>query len=109
MATWHTLTTARAEWLDAPEGDAELGRLLAIGKQAVVAYAPHRDEIPDTWPYVQLQHARNVYRAMYTDQNGLDSIDGLDGGFGGPVRYRNLDASLRELLRPRTVFGGPVG
>src|SRR6187431_100117 len=45
MATWHTVESARDEWPDAPSdygdgGDDTLLTLLAVAKEAVIAYAP---------------------------------------------------------------------
>lgn len=108
MATWHTLETARDLWEDAPEEDDDLEELLDIAQDAVTTYGrPLADPnaIPPGWRRAQLEHARNVYRSMLASQDGSDDLD----GFGTPVRYRNLDAAIRELIRPRTVFGGPVG
>ena len=45
MATWHTVESARDQWADAPtdfgdSGDDTLLELLAVAKEAVLAYAP---------------------------------------------------------------------
>lgn len=37
---WHSLSSARNEWPDAPENDVQLFTLLSISKQQVAAYAP---------------------------------------------------------------------
>ena len=49
MAEWHTVETARDEWPGAPTdygdgGDDSLVALLAVAKEAVIAYAPAVDE-----------------------------------------------------------------
>lgn len=112
MATWHTPTTAAAAWEDAPD-QAELGELLEISKTAVLAYVHPKTEgesgvIPPAWRRVQLEHARNVYKSGYTVSTAEYAFDEVDG-YSAPSRYRDLAANLRELLRPRSVFGGPVG
>lgn len=112
MATWHTPATARDQWEDAPLEDPILDELLNTAQAAVLAYAPDLelvdDQIPDAWRIAQLRHARNIYRSEYSDGTGMVGLDGSDS-FGLPARFRDLDVSIRELLRPRRIFGGPVG
>lgn len=110
MAAWHTIATARAEWDDAPTDDAILSRLLEASKEAVLSYAPPTDtpeDVPGRYVIAQLRHARNVYRSEYSDRDGLAGLDGPES-FALPARFRDLDASIRELIRPRRALG-PVG
>lgn len=118
MATWHTTTTARDRWVDAPLDDDDLEELLDVAKQAVLAYAPALDDavsiedgyvvletadIPVNYRRAQLLHAKNIWNSEYATPSG-----DLDGGSFGLTTFP-LDWQIKQLLRPRTVFGGPVG
>ena len=111
MATWHTVESARDEWPDAPSdygdgGDDSLSTLLAVSREAVVAYAPavpvtdppaDPDVIPDGYRAAQLMQARNVWNASKASGSG-----DLDGGqFGIAVGFP-LDWQVRQLIRPKT-------
>jgi hypothetical protein len=120
MADWHTTETARNEWVDAPLDDGQLVQLLEVAKQAVLAYAPALPtatmgwvdgyyqptdtiSIPDNYRYAQLQQARNIWNsAAATPAGDFDS-----GSYG--LTTHPLDWQIKQILRPRTIFGGPVG
>jgi hypothetical protein len=117
MATWHTVTSARNEWADAPYdedgGDATLTELLAVAKAAVQAFAPDPatspsfiivDDIlvpvddvtiPDGYRRAQLMQARNVWNSSRAGASG----DFDDGSFG--LSSFPLDWQVRQLIRPK--------
>jgi hypothetical protein len=124
MATWHTIESARDEWPDAPSdygdgGDGTLTTLLAVSKEAVLAYAPSSaappeptyiqdedgyivevdpaDVIPDGWRAAQLMQARNVWNSSKSSSSG-----DLDGGQYGIAVGFPLDWQVRQLIRPKT-------
>jgi hypothetical protein len=118
MATWHTIETARDQWVDAPLDDEDLEELLEVARGAVLAYAPVvADElveadgyvttipttIPSSYRRAQLMQARNVFNASKAAPGG--EFDGSSYG----ITTHPLDWQIKQLLRPRTVFGGPVG
>lgn len=120
MASWHTLESARDQWVDAPLDDATLSELLEVARDAVLAYAPTLDdsllvdedgyvtpvvpdEVPTSYRHAQLMQARNVWNASYASPTG-----DLDGGSYSLTTFP-LDWQVKQLLRPRSVFGGPVG
>lgn len=120
MATWHTLETARDQWVDAPLDDDELQELLDVAKSAVLAYAPAvatesvenvggfvvpttTGDIPVSYRKAQIMQARNVWNSEQASPGG--NLDG--SGFG--LTIHPLDWQVKQLLRPRSVFGGPVG
>lgn len=121
MAEWHTPESARNAWVDAPLDDDQLDELLEVAKQAVLAYAPALPEGsyiidddgyivptgPDTVPVnyrsAQLMQARNVWNSSKASPTG--DFDGA----GYALTAFPLDWQVKQLLRPRSVFGGPVG
>lgn len=120
MAEWHTTESARDQWIDAPLDDEQLTELLEVAKQAVLAYAPALPEGsytledgmvvmvgPDTVPInyraAQLMQARNVWNSSKASPTG-----DFDGGSYSLTTFP-LDWQVKQLLRPRSVFGGPVG
>jgi hypothetical protein len=120
MADWHTTTSARDEWIDAPLDDAQLTDLLEVAKQAVLAYAPAlpedsyeivdgmvvavgEDTVPVNYRAAQLMQARNVWNSSKASPTG-----DFDGGSYSLTTFP-LDWQVKQLLRPRSVFGGPVG
>lgn len=119
MATWHTPETARDQWADAPLDDNDLVELLEVAQQAVLAYAPALPEddvtvedgyvipaaqnIPANYRRAQLMQARNIWNASNASTGG--EFDGSSYG----ITTHPLDWQIKQILRPRTVFGGPVG
>jgi hypothetical protein len=106
MATWHTVETARDEWPDAPTdygdgGDDSLGSLLAVAKEAVIAYAPAVEEaltdIPDGYRLAQLMQARNVWNSTVVSANRGE----FDSGQYGLTASYPLDWQVRQLIRPK--------
>lgn len=106
MADWHTPESARTQWVDAPLDDEQLQELLDVAKQAVLAYAPaidDPDDPPTNYRVAQLTQTKNVWNGSYASPSG-----DLDGGSFGLTTFP-LDWQVKQLLRPRSVFGGPVG
>ena len=106
MAEWHDLESARDEWPDAPTdygdgGDDSLATLLAVAKEAVIAYAPAVEEalttIPDSYRQAQLMQARNVWNSQKVSVGG-----DFDGGQYGLSAGFPLDWQVRQLIRPKT-------
>lgn len=120
MAEWHTLVSARDQWVDAPLNDEELQELLDVAQNAVLAYAPTLvegaliiedgivvvagpNDIPVSYRHAQLTQARNVWNSSKASPSG-----DFDNGEYGLTSFP-LDWQVKQLLRPRTVFGGVVG
>jgi hypothetical protein len=106
MASWHTVDTARDEWVDAPfdadDGDTILVSLLSAAKSAVLAYAPvldtttwPSDTCPDGYRIGQLMQARNIWNSTKANPSG-----DFDGGQYGLTTFP-LDWQVRQLLRPK--------
>lgn len=62
--------------------------------------------IPVSFRVAQLMQARNVWNSSQANPNGGDTFDGV--GFGITTTHP-LDWQIKQLLRPRSVFGGVVG
>ena len=121
MATWHTIDTARNEWLGAPINDSVLQNLLDVARAEVIAYAPaitteihledgivsnvDEDYVPDSYRWAHLQHARNIWNAQTTNPAG--SFGSEEGGF--VLNAFPMDWAIKQRLRPTTLFGGGVG
>lgn len=109
MATWYTVEEAQAAWpgLGAPDVE-QLQQLLDVSKAECVAYSPVTDEndIPDGHRWAHLAHARNIWNAQKVNPAG--GIGGLDGSTFALQAFP-MDWNVRARLRPRTVFGGPIG
>lgn len=102
MTTWHDITTARDEWVDAPLDDDVLTELLEVSQQQVLAYAPAlpvtdppTTDIPVNYRYGQLEQAKNLWNAARVDASGGDG----DGSF--VMRPHPLDWIIKQILRPR--------
>lgn len=111
MSTWHTLESARDQWADAPLDDESLSELLEVAKVAVLAYAPalpptDPEDIPVSYRVAQLMQARNVWNSGQANPGGGDGFDNI--GYGLTTKHP-LDWQIKQLLRPRSVFGGVVG
>lgn len=121
MAEWHDIESARSQWDDAPLDDDQLTELLEVAKVAVLAYAPaldagsyvvdddgyivmvDADTVPASYRYAQLMQARNVWNSSQASPGG-----DLDGSSYGISTFP-LDWQVKQILRPRSVFGGVVG
>lgn len=120
MAEWHTLESAREQWVDAPFDDDQLQDLLDVAQEAVLAYAPaliigalvivddilvpaDENYVPVSYRVAQLMQARNVWNSSKASPSG-----DFDNGSYGLTSFP-LDWQVKQLLRPRTVFGGVVG
>ena len=124
MAEWHTVASARDQWVDAPYdedgGDDTLTELLDVAKEAVLAFAPvltqSEDDyilvdgilipntgevIPTNYRVGQLMQARNVWNASKASPSSGD-FDGTSYGLSSFP----LDWQVRQLLRPKR--GVPV-
>lgn len=112
MATWHTVESAREGWLGAPE-DPILQELLDVAQAEIVAYAPAlpvtipplAEVIPDGYRWAHREHARNIWNARNTNSQGSYGDD--EGGF--QLVAFPMDWAIKARLRPRRIFGGPVG
>lgn len=101
---WHTLESARLDWLDAPGYDSWLYELLWSAKQQVLAYAPALAagvRPPLNYRRAQLLQARNNWNA--------GKVDPASGGLGEDsfvIQPYPLDWTIKQILRPKT--GVPV-
>lgn len=103
MATWHTVESARDEWVDAPydadDGDTLLLSLLSSAKDAVLAFAPAVDtplvEIPEGYRLAQLMQAKNIWNSSKASPSG-----DFDGGQYSLTTFP-LDWQVRQLIRPK--------
>lgn len=95
---WHTITTAREDWPDAPDSDRRLAELLAVARDQCEAFAP-RIAAPN-WPpagyrLAQLTQARNLWNGSRVDAGGAAGIDGF------ALAPFPLDWQVKQMLRPR--------
>ncbi|PPG53416.1 hypothetical protein C5C41_06740 [Rathayibacter sp. AY1E9] len=95
--TWHSIESARSDWLDAPDEDDQLQELLDLSRDAVEAFGGYvAHDIPAGWRAAQLMQARNVWIASTVDSNG--SIG--EGDFA--LSPRPLDWMVKQLIRPQS-------
>jgi hypothetical protein len=95
---WHTLDTARDQWVDAPYQDEILSDLLAIAQEQCLAYAPGASGTAPTEPHyrvAQLMQARNIWNASKVSPSG----DLGDGTY--VISPKPLDWMIKQLLRPK--------
>ena len=93
---WHTLESARGQWLDAPADDPTLHDLLESARIQCVAFAPAVEGVvPVNYRQAQLLQVRNLWQA--TQKNVGGDIDA--GGFSVPVYP--LDWVVKGILRPK--------
>ena len=97
---WHTLDTARDQWVDAPYQDAILANLLEIAKEACLAFAPFTVsetilEAPARYRVAQLMQARNIWNASKVSPSG----DLGDGTY--VITPKPLDWMIKQVLRPK--------
>lgn len=98
MGAWLDISTARAEWWDAPDDDTTLARLLEVAKTQVIAFAPTLDDITrptESYVLAQLMQARNLWN---TGRIAPDSTAAVDGFV---IQPHPLDWQIKQLLRPR--------
>lgn len=107
MATWHDITSARAEWRDAPRDDAVLQGLLDTSKDECRIAAhfepPEPGIIPSGWRIAHLLQARAIWTFQQTATQ--DDTAALLVGIGGTKVYP-MDANVRQRLRPHTPIPG---
>jgi hypothetical protein len=100
---WHSLSSARRDWRDAPEDDAQLFQFLESSKIQCLEYAPKLDGRPPvTYRQAQLLQARALWQSVVTNPDGQLDASGFQ------VQVYPMDRSIRALLRPLTgvpVFG----
>ena len=113
MAQWHTADSARAQWADAPPAPLDAGdpdpldEALEVAKLEVLAYGPALvDEAvpPVNYRDAQLRQTINNWNAAYASPSG-----DFDGPGGFQLGAFPMDWKVKQLLRPRSVFGGAVG
>lgn len=104
---WHTVESARDQWVDAPtddgaDEDATLLELLEVAKGAVLAYAPAVEdlEVPTNYRVAQLMQMRNIWNSSKASPAGE-----FDNGSYGLSSFP-LDWQIRQILRPKQ--GKPV-
>lgn len=96
---WHTLESARREWLDAPALDDQLYGQLVAAKEQCLAFAPALAvdaPVPMRYRQAQLMQTRNLWNSPKSDPNL--------GGFGGEDMPRTIfpmEWSVKNLLRPK--------
>jgi hypothetical protein len=101
---WHTLDSARSQWIDAPEPDDVLYTLLEAAKAQCLAFAPALDPaarwVPATYKQAQLMQTRALWQS--TKSNSADQMNAE----GFTVTVFPLDRTIKALLRPKK--GVPV-
>lgn len=118
--SWHTVTTARDEWVDAPVDEVGLATLLTVAKNDVISYAPKFTDpdtgvvslgyidpvsgiisavtdntVPADYRLAQLMQARNTWNA-----NKVDPSNGQMGDDTFVMRPFPLDWFVKQLIRP---------
>lgn len=96
---WHTLSSLRAEWADAPDDDVQAYRLLEIAKGACLDFLDVDEDAPTSsvkfaWREAQRMQARNLWNAARV------SSDGSYGDGVYAITPRPLDWAIKQLLRP---------
>lgn len=97
MTAWADKPLARRHWPDAAAmDDAKLDELLVIAQEACEAYAPAlTGAAPPSYGLAVVYHARDLANAAERDGDVI--------GIGDyAIRVRDLSATVRGLLRPRT-------
>ena len=100
MATWHTPSTARAEWRDAPEDDV-LASFLVAARHQCEAFGETRlvvdpTAIPEDYRIAHLMQTRAIFQAQSTATNP----EGEYEVGGQSVRVYPMDWQVKSLLRP---------
>jgi hypothetical protein len=107
VATWHTLSTARAEWSDAPKTDSTLTSLLIAARHQCEAFAPaakivDATAIPEEFRMAHLMQARAIWQAQNTATNPAGEFE----AGGQTVRVYPMDWNVKSLLRPAVGVPG---
>lgn len=93
---WHTVDSARLEWIDAASiDDLRLHTLLELARQQCAAYAPELaadERAPLNYRQAQLMQARNLLNAGRAEGDG-------EGDF--VLRPFPLDWMVKQTLRPK--------
>ncbi|PRY70201.1 hypothetical protein B0I08_101329 [Glaciihabitans tibetensis] len=96
---WHTLDSARSQWIDAPDPDDVLFILLESAKTQCLAFAPNLEAaaqwVPAHYKQAQLMQARALWQS--TKANASDSINAE----GFTVTVFPMDRTVKNLLRPK--------
>jgi hypothetical protein len=97
---WHSLESARREWRDAPEDDAQLFAILDAAREQCLEFAPETAGlVPLRFRQAQLLQARSLW------QSGSVSQDGALGGGEMSVTVFPMDWTVKALLRPKRAVG----
>lgn len=106
MTSWHTLETARDQWIDAPDEDETLEELLEVARGQVVAYAPERKTdpivapdsiiVPVAYRLAQIRQTQNIWNA-----GSVDPAGGMGDGTDFVIRPHPLDWHVKQIIRPR--------
>lgn len=102
MATWHTATTLREQWSNAPGSDALVAELLVVAKNQVIEFAPALDDaaVPtDSCRLAQMLQARALWESQHASTRDDDVIGGEY-----QVRVYPMSATIKSILRPSTAF-----
>lgn len=99
MATWHDIESIRSAWDDAEQiEDDILGELLAVAREAVIAYAPKLSAgttaIPTRYRVGQAAQVKNLWNATQAGPNGSIGDDTF------AIQPRPLDWHVKQILRP---------
>lgn len=97
---WQSLESARANWSEAPESDADLYRLLDVARIQCEEFAPaFIGRAPANFRQAQLLQARALWNSGHVKQ---------DDQFGGgqmTVTVFPMDWTVKALLRPKRAVG----
>lgn len=105
---WCTVADVEQDWPDSQRMDpATLVRVLRVAHETCAAFAPAIEpnedgtpgEVPERYRTAQMLQAKAVW-AMARQDGGERFQDGYS------VAVYPLDARIRQLLRPKTMFGG---
>lgn len=97
---WHTLSSARVQWVDAPR-DPTLWELLSISRDRVLTEGPALADdaaIPDRYRLAQLMDAKALWQ-----KNQSTSDDDLNSG-SFSVSIYPMDKTIRSVIRPASGF-----
>lgn len=95
---WHTLSSAHADWRDAPDNDAQLYTLLSVARTQCEVFAPELEldaPVPTQYRLAQLMQSRNLWNA-----SKVDAGNGSLGGESYVIRPFPMDWVVKGILRP---------